>query len=834
MPKNRRGCARWRRPAMFVMLAVPYAACAQPTGSSADRHRDAQAVVWKATPRVPQSPYRHTFTGRGVTVGVLDYDFGEHDARQALDGVMQRIGSFSSRDLNDHGLFVSRIIAGKDIGDGLGQGMAHGSRVIAFDADESPYFTHLELAGRGARIINHSFSVLSYAQLIEMSMEGLHEINDRIVEQDDLRDAVWWDKALMIWATGNDGMPGPALPAASPVLFHELEHGWIAVTWLDGDGLLDPDANACGAASNWCISAPGSYRLNNGIVREGTSFAAPVVTATAALVSEAYPWMDNHALRQTLLSTADPMGDRKYFGWGRLNPDRAVRGPALFDSRLTFYQDFVADFDGGRSEFFNDIGGDQGLVKAGSGTLTLWGKNTYAGNTEIRDGVLELFGSVAATVHIQRHGTLFADGAVIGGSVFNRNLLRAHGAGLHIKRDLYTEGARLQVQLGSTVTVGHTAYLRGARLEIANPDPRYLVSRRETIVRAGRIDGQFASLQASPLFTVSPIYTPTQVDILVERNNVQAIAQTAFDEAPAKQAAARAVETSFRVIDHRWREAMVGACGYDSRSHLAHTGVSPAFVRKAAALQRIESLPDLDKTLDSLTGEVYASSQALSFQQAQTINRSLSNRVDALNHDRQPEGLWVALSKADGKLRQRGYRGADTRVSGFQLGADQRLGHNNIIGAAVSWSAGQASFEGLGGRSKGQSIGVSLYARHGASVGNYVSGRIGHDWIDTDVSRVIQIDQPERIESGRSDRMASVYAEFGHVFAASEATLTPFVGAQYNHLRRGAFAENGSAFALAANRATYQQIGAVLGARYQSAPMRWAGEIGRASCRERV
>src|SRR5690606_21325479 len=136
----------------------------------------------------------------------------------------------------------------------------------------------------------------------------------------------------------------------------------------------------------------------------------------------------------------------------------------------------------------------------------------------------------------------------------------------------------------------------------------------------------------------------------------------------------------------------------------------------------------LDTILKSLTGEVYASSQALSFQQAQVINRSLSNRVDALSRSYGPGGLWIDLLGADGRLHQPGYSGGDTHLFGAQWGADARLNPDVVLGAAFSWSEASAVFDGLSGRSKGQSRGLSLYGRYGAPTGAYLSARIGHDW----------------------------------------------------------------------------------------------------------
>lgn len=95
----------------------------------------------------------------------------------------------------------------------------------------------------------------------------------------------------------------------------------------------------------------------------GTSFSAPIVTGTAALLQR-YPWMSNDNLRTTLLTTAQDIGavgvDSK-FGWGLLDAGKAMNGPASFP-----FGDFTADTKGTSDiaySFRNDISGTGGLIK---------------------------------------------------------------------------------------------------------------------------------------------------------------------------------------------------------------------------------------------------------------------------------------------------------------------------------------------------------------------------------------------------------------------------------------------------------------------------------------
>lgn len=79
------------------------------------------------------------------------------------------------------------------------------------------------------------------------------------------------------------------------------------------------------------------FTRTNPIQIAGTSFSAPIVTGTAALLLQKYPWMSNDNLRTTLLTTAQDIGavgvDSK-FGWGLLDAGKAMNGRVLSVRRL--------------------------------------------------------------------------------------------------------------------------------------------------------------------------------------------------------------------------------------------------------------------------------------------------------------------------------------------------------------------------------------------------------------------------------------------------------------------------------------------------------------------
>ena len=134
------------------------------------------------------------------------------------------------------------------------------------------------------------------------------------------------DKTIVVWAAGNlrtvlgDGARFEAMELVSS--FEDMRGHNIGVTALDGgkSGLADY-AHFCGAlpadwdtaadGEHYCLAAPGvhdvDYPYNPGQVTDrGTSFAAPVVSATLALMKDRFRGqLGNVELVKRLMATAD-------------------------------------------------------------------------------------------------------------------------------------------------------------------------------------------------------------------------------------------------------------------------------------------------------------------------------------------------------------------------------------------------------------------------------------------------------------------------------------------------------------------------------------------------
>ena len=148
------------------------------------------------------------------------------------------------------------------------------------------------------------------------------------------------------------------------------------------------------------------------------------------------------------------------------------------------------------------ISGDGSLTKAGAGTLTLNGINTYTRDTTVQAGTLAIGDAshpearVAGNVQVDAQGTLKGHGTV-GGNVINNGLVWPGGSiGTLTIDGNYNQApsATLKIDVSPTVAsllrVGGTANLDGS-LEVLYGPGTYS-PKQYTIVSANQVSGQFA------------------------------------------------------------------------------------------------------------------------------------------------------------------------------------------------------------------------------------------------------------------------------------------------------------------------------------------------------
>ena len=788
-----------------------------------------------------------TQTGSGVTVGILDMGYATTDSD--LQGIMttefgtrlEKVTTYGKA-TNDqhHGITVAQV-TGSAV-----SGTANGVKIIGVDITKEKtdskgkktvhpdptLAAYNYLYNKGVRIYNQSFGIDDEVTTFNQS-SARYQINNGGTEEilGFYKTAVD-NGALFIWAAGNDRFKNnPSLEGGLPYVFNELEKGWINVVGLAKDRPLNPGStdwsdldrlNGAGVAKNWTVTAVSGITVQskvNGVKgiyeMNGSSFAAPIVTGTAALIKEKYPWMTGDLIRQTILSTATDIGKKgvdEDFGWGLLNIGKALNGPALFDKRLALGNNVVLDVTPGTYIFGNNISGDAGLIKNGTGTIRFDGNLTYTGNTVINNGSLVIKG-----VSYNSASTRIVKGNFVAASNVNiQNDVQNESGNFEVEGNNVTVGGNYTASEKATTTLNSNASvhvkgkvtLGGSTIELKSEKDgvaQYVTAKgtEAKITSDSKIEGNISNVETAEMLKGNVEAAENGLNATLSRKNVEEYISELPEADAMRKDVAENLEASFKKLDEEVEKG---------------NGAIEKFALGAAQVQAM-SLPTRAAVLDSLSGQIYASAQALTFQHSQTVNKDLSNRLvmlGTLENVGENAGVWVTGIGASGKLKQEGFGEGSTKVYGGQAGIDRQFGKSLILGTALSYSTSRVNFDRHGGKSDADSFGISLYGRLGnREVPYYLQGRIGAGFVDSNVERdiILGTSDVSRAKINHKDTVYSGYLETGYDVRKGNFTLTPYVGLSHDTVRRGGFTEENSQFGLTAGKKTYSQTAGLVGLR---------------------
>lgn len=265
-------------------------------------------------------------TGAGVTVAVIDS--GVDRAHPQLAGRVLAGADFldaggdGGRDCAGHGTGVASIIAASPHPGVAFQGLAPGARILPVRVSEQQV-----VDGRGS---GRTVSPADFARAIRWAVDHDADVLNLsvVLYADDpaVRAAVRYAlrrDVVVVAAAGNlhdSGDPRP-YPAAYD--------GVLGVGAIGSDGQradfsqIGPYVDVVAPGREVLMAAPGRGHRQ----AEGTSYAAPFVAATAALVRQYRPELSAAQVAQRIIATADPAasaGSGSGYGAGVLNPHRAV------------------------------------------------------------------------------------------------------------------------------------------------------------------------------------------------------------------------------------------------------------------------------------------------------------------------------------------------------------------------------------------------------------------------------------------------------------------------------------------------------------------------------
>ncbi|HET9518985.1 MAG TPA: type VII secretion-associated serine protease mycosin [Actinoplanes sp.] len=271
-------------------------------------------------------------SGDGVTVAVIDsgVDAGHVDlVGQVLPGndLVARGGDAHS-DPVGHGTTVAALIAGRSDDPAGVVGIAPKAKILPVRVlDQDNRYDDAMIVAKAVR-----WAVDQGARVINLSLGG----SGSSAALAAALDYAFAKDVVVVACTGNTGSAG-----TSDVWYPAREPGVVAVAGLDRGGERLWSGSITGRQT--VLVAPATQltgaRPDGYWPVQGTSFAAPMVSGTAALIRSRWPHMPAGEVINRIIATArdlGPIGPDDTYGYGEVDPTAALTAtvPSVLDNPL--------------------------------------------------------------------------------------------------------------------------------------------------------------------------------------------------------------------------------------------------------------------------------------------------------------------------------------------------------------------------------------------------------------------------------------------------------------------------------------------------------------------
>ena len=269
-------------------------------------------------------------------------------------------------------------------------------------------------------------------------------------------------------------------------------------------------------------------------------------------------------------------------------------------------------FTAATNTFSGSLMGTGGLVKTGTSTFTVSGASTYAGDTNVNGGVLNVTGSISGSnVIVNSGGTLSGSGTIVdptinAGGTLAPGFVNGTPTTLSMGGPLvFMPGSFYNVIVNPTasdrtVVTGTTTINGGTVNVLAGSGIYQAQSRYDILTSSGGVTGQFAAVTSNLAFLASTlVYDANDVSLVLSRNDLAfaTVAATANQRAVAN--------------------------GLTNASRLAQGPTGGALLNAVLAL----SAPQAQAAFDSLSGEGIAATQNLAHRSADLFTAAIFDQT---------------------------------------------------------------------------------------------------------------------------------------------------------------------------------------------------------------